>query len=90
LERWPYVPTIPHLPSTLLTFLSCQLFIEGARMDEPIAWHNRHKKVVVDGTPMLRPAAMGLGVDASRLPFRDQIVISWMLVSERTTIAAPV
>jgi hypothetical protein len=51
-------------------------------MLEPVAWHNRHKKVVEDGKAIIRPAAMGLKEVASQPALRDQIIISWMIVTE--------
>jgi hypothetical protein len=59
-----------------------QCFVEGASAADPVAWHNRHRKAVLDGRPMMRPAAMGLSAAAAHAPLRDQIVLSWMIAAE--------
>jgi hypothetical protein len=70
-------------PFCALAVLSgVQCFEEGASPSDPVAWHNRHRKLVVDGRPVMRPAAMGLSERAAAGPLRDQIVLSWMIVTE--------
>jgi hypothetical protein len=51
-------------------------------MVDPIAWFNRSKRAVQDGQAVIRPAAMGIKEEVAFSGLRDQIIITWMVVSE--------
>jgi hypothetical protein len=53
-------------------------------MVDPIAWFNCSKRMLDEHRkPIIRPAAMGMKAEvASYRPLRDQILITWILISE--------
>jgi hypothetical protein len=74
----------PTSTSRTLMYILSQCYVEGSPMVDPIAWFNRSKRMLDEHRkPIIRPAAMGMKAEvASYRPLRDQIFITWILISE--------